>query len=103
MFVALYEMTAKAGRENDFEKAWAEWTDAIHRVRGSWGSRLHKTEVPRVYVAYAQWPSKEAYDRPGEGFTETEKESSKRMFDAAEAIKTLHLMDVCNDRLKPSH
>jgi heme-degrading monooxygenase HmoA len=101
MFVALYEMKTKPGRESDFEKAWAEWTDAIHRVRGSYGSRLHKTETSGIFVAYAQWPSREAYEKSTNGFTDAEKESSRRMRDAVEDIKTLHLMEVTDDRLKP--
>ena len=100
MFVALYEMKAKPGKEQEFEQAWAEWTDAIFRVHGSLGSRLHKTEVARVYIAYAQWPSKEVYEKSGDGFTDKERDASRRMKESAEDIKTLHLMQVFDDRLR---
>ena len=103
MFVALYEMVAKPGRELAFESAWAEVTDAIYRVRGSFGSRLHRSENPRTYVAYAQWPSRTIYENnQNEGqFTKEEREAVVRMKEAAEQIKTLHLMDVLDDRFKP--
>ncbi len=101
MLIALYEMKSKPGREKDFEKAWAEFTDAIYEVRGSLGSRLHKTETPGLYIAYAQWPSRSVYDATdGALFSEAQQESRKRMMDAMESARTLNLMDVCDDRLR---
>ncbi|MEZ5357830.1 MAG: antibiotic biosynthesis monooxygenase [Candidatus Zixiibacteriota bacterium] len=101
MFIAVYEMKAKQGREKEFEAAWAAVTDAIHKHRGSLGSRLHKTEEERLYVAYAQWPSREVYyDESTENlFTKDEKAQRVRMRDAAEFIKTAYLLDVIDDRL----
>jgi heme-degrading monooxygenase HmoA len=104
MFVALYEMTAKPGCEDGFERAWALVTDAIYRVRGSLGSRLHKTEKPGVYIAYAQWPSREVYeDESGkDNLTGIEKDAFDQMKRSASQIRTLHLMEVSDDRLKTS-
>ena len=102
MFVALYEMVAKPGRETEFETAWAAVTEAILRVRGSWGSRLHTTKSPRTYIAYAQWPSEDVFDRaPAESsFTKEESQAFVRMKDAAESIRLLHRLDVHFDLLK---
>jgi|SRR6185312_1337414 len=102
MFVALYEMVAKKGYESEFEKSWAEVTEAIHRVKESLGSRLHTTEIAGTYIAYAQWPSKELFDG-GIGadlFTEDESNSLKKMRVSAEQIKLLHSLTVLDDRLK---
>ena len=102
MFVALYEMTAKPGHEADFERAWAAVTDAIYRVRGSLGSRLHKTETPGVYIAYAQWPSRQVYEDASmrARFTESETQQIVRMKESASLIRTVHLMEVFDDRLQ---
>jgi quinol monooxygenase YgiN len=101
MLIALYEMKPKPGREKDFEKAWAEVTDAICAVQGSVGSRLHQTETPGLYIAYAQWPSRSVYDAAdGSRYSESQQASRERMKDAMESARTLHLMDVCDDRLR---
>ena len=101
MLIALYEMTAKSGREEDFEQAWAELTDAIYQVRGSLGSRLHRTETPGLYIAYAQWPSRAVYESTDSHlFSAAQLASGERMRDALESSRTLHLMDVCDDRLR---
>jgi heme-degrading monooxygenase HmoA len=101
MLIALYEIVIKQGSEQKFEKAWADVTDAILRVRGSLGSKLHTTEAQGVYIAYAQWPSKELFDE-GIGaklFTETETNSLNAMKECSVQIKLLHTMKVCDDRL----
>ena len=100
MLIVLYELKSKPGREKDFEKAWAEFTDAIYEVQGSLGSRLHETETPGLYIAYAQWPSRSVYDAADDSlYSVAQQESRKRMRDAMESIRTLYLMDVCDDRL----
>ncbi len=77
-------------------------TDAIAKHRGALGSRLHKTEVERVYVAYAQWPSREMYfDETGVNKFSAEENRERDMMKAAtEYIKTVYLMEVVEDRLK---
>ena len=103
MLIALYEMRAKTGREKDFEKAWAEVTDAIYEVRGSLGSRLHKLETPGLYIAYAQWPSRTVYDAAdGVVYSGAQEESRSRLRDTMDSARTLHLMEVCDDRLRSS-
>lgn len=103
MFIAIYEFKVKAGKEQEFEKYWAVVTDAIATHRGALGSRLHKTEQERVYVAYAQWPSREMYfDESGaKKFSTEENREREKMKEATEYIKTVYLMEITNDRLKP--
>mgnify|MGYP001585188256 CR=1 FL=1 len=102
MFIAVYEFKIKAGQEQEFQKAWANVTDSIAKHRGALGSRLHKTEQERVYVAYAQWPSREMYfDESGaKKFSAEENLERNKMKAATEYIKTVYLMEVVEDRFK---
>ena len=102
MFIAVYEFKVKEGKENEFTKAWANVTDSIAKHRGALGSRLHKAEVKRVYVAYAQWPSQEMYfDETGvKNFSSEENREREKMKAATESIKTVYLMEVVEDKLK---
>ena len=100
MLIALYELRSKSGREKDFEKAWSEVTDAIYATQGSMGSRLHKTETLGHYIAYAQWPSRKVYEAADASrFSKAQHEARKRMGEAMQSVRTLYLMDVCDDRL----
>ena len=102
MFIAVYEFKVKEGQNKAFIKAWANMTDSIARHRGGLGSRLHKTEVERIYVAYAQWPSREMYfDETGvKNFSAEENQERVKMKAATEYIKTVYLMEVVEDRIK---
>lgn len=100
MFVALYEMQVKPGLETQFEAAWAEVTDCIYNRLGSLGSRLHKTETPQVYIAYAQWPARDAYFAEHPQTPAPEAAARARMKAVCTSIKTLHLMHVTDDRLQ---
>lgn len=100
MFIALYEMKVKTGKEKQFERAWAKTTEAIYKKRGTRGSILHKTDKQNIYIAYAQWPSKDIYfnDEGKDTFTKEELETRDSLRVSTEYIKTLHLMDVLDDR-----
>lgn len=62
MFVAIYELCPKPGQEAAFAETWAEFTRQIFRHCGSLGSRLHTTDDPGRTIAYAQWPSRAAWE-----------------------------------------
>lgn len=101
MLVALYEFKIKDKMNAQFEKNWALFTDAIHRCRGSLGSRLHTTKTKGTYVAYAQWPDEDAYFSDGENpYTEAELVARQKMRDSVEESRVIHLMDVLDDRLQ---
>jgi quinol monooxygenase YgiN len=61
MFVALYRWRVKPGREAEFRAAWVAVTEATYRTYGSLGSRLHR-DADGAWVAYAQWPSRAAWE-----------------------------------------
>lgn len=59
-FAVLYRWRLKDGAENQFVEAWAAITRFLREERGALGSRLHRCD-DGTYMAYAQWPSREAW------------------------------------------
>ena len=101
MLIALYEFQVKENMTAQFEENWALFTEAIYRVRGSKGSRLHTTKTKLTYIAYAQWPDEDTYFSDGdEPYTEAELISREKMRVSVEESKVLHLMEVLDDRLR---
>lgn len=62
MFIAIDEFVVKEGQDSTFIRNWEIVTEAIFKFRGSLGSRLHK-EADGKYVAYAQWPDEETFEK----------------------------------------
>jgi heme-degrading monooxygenase HmoA len=61
-FAVIYRMKVRAGMERQFVEGWTRLTHAIRERRGGLGSRLHRAG-DGVWVAYAQWPSREAWEQ----------------------------------------
>jgi len=104
MFIAVYEMKAKPGMEQQFRESWAAVTDAIMEHRGGLGSRLHETDTSGLFVAYAQWPSREAWqDRSGwDSFRSEQSRQVELMRQSLEYSKTVYELQVADDRLVQS-
>ncbi len=104
MYCVIYEFKVKPGKELAFEKSWSEFTKAIYRICGSLGSRLHKSPDPLVYVAYAQWPSKEKFEKdiPLSSYSPEELSARKAMKDSVESSKKVYCLEVQDDLLKTS-
>lgn len=101
MYCVVYEFKVRAGKDTEFRKAWSEFTEAVHRVRGSLGSRLHKTEKPHVYVAYAQWPTKSVFDNEsGHVYNPAELKAQTMLKEVTENIKRVYHLEVLEDLLK---
>ncbi len=100
-FAVVYQFTVKEGQETAFEHNWAIVTESIKRVRGGLGSVLHKTENALVYIAYAQWPSKEIFDKHfDENMFSTEEQAARAAMRATtEKIETLHSLNIIKDLL----
>ena len=62
MFVAVYWWRVKPGRRTSSAKPGAAETEAITALYGSHGSRLHRERDGR-FVAYAEWPDEESWQR----------------------------------------
>lgn len=67
MYCVIYEFTVEPHNEKRFKHLWHELTLRINAECGTLGSRLHKViETENLWVAYAQWSSKEVYDNTPE-------------------------------------
>lgn len=51
--------------EKQFQEAWAAVTETFMAERRALGSRLHRDD-DGYWVAYAQWPSRRAWEQSGE-------------------------------------
>ena len=60
-FTVVYRWQLHDGKRGQFQRAWETVTTQLIRDQGALGSRLHVSEDGTV-VAYAQWPSKEAWE-----------------------------------------
>lgn len=59
MFCVIYEYDVIPGKENDFKRLWHEIAIDVKELAGS---RLHKVmDKENIWVAYAQWPSREIW------------------------------------------
>jgi len=60
MFAVIYRWRVRTGEESQFQQAWELLTREFLARAGSLGSRLHRSS-DGTWVAYAQWPSREAW------------------------------------------
>lgn len=98
-FIAVYEFTLKPDCHRDFRQAWRTVTEGIYLQCGSYGSRLHRTDKPDVYVAYAQWPSREQWEKQhtltGENYLKAREQMRACLLDS----QTRYRITVCDDYL----
>lgn len=59
-FAVIYRWRIRSGLEEQFQQAWATATESFMVERSALGSRLHHAD-DGTWVAYAQWPSREAW------------------------------------------
>ena len=87
MFCLVYEFKVKNGRNEDFEKSWAGYTDSIHRI----------------CVAYAQWALKEMTEQ-GMGsrclHPRRAPAITDLLRDAVESSEIVYEIEVLDDRLR---
>lgn len=101
MLALIYQWRILPGREENFIYAWTRMTEIIREREGSWGSRLHRTEDGR-FIAYAQWPSREAWDASDLIPDTSETEHLRTIMNqSAERILPDTMMTMVEDRLLP--
>ena len=61
-FAVIYRWRLKPGLEEQFREGWERATRTLLATRGALGSRLHRAR-DGSWVAYAQWPSHETWQR----------------------------------------
>ncbi|UKN00700.1 antibiotic biosynthesis monooxygenase [Paracrocinitomix mangrovi] len=98
MFIAIYSFTVVPGKEAEFKEAWVELTKLIYQFENSLGSRLHH-EKDEVYIAYAQWRSKEQWANSGGNLPEEANQWRQQMKAACSEIKTVYELEVVDDLL----
>ena len=100
MFIAVYEYRLKSGHEQSFREAWPTLTHCIFQQNGSLGSRLHKLDDDR-FIAYAQWPDRQAWERSGEkGLNEEGEIARQQMWATLDAASTVYELDLVEDYLQ---
>lgn len=102
MFAVIYRWRVIPGLEAQFERGWEAGTRAIAAEFGGWGSRLHRTE-DGLYIAYAQWPDKAAWERAMETRMHHSDDEARREYREAIAeggFETLAAGEVVSDLLE---
>lgn len=99
MFAVIYQFQPKAGQEESFIEAWKELTQLIYAYEGSLGSRLHRADNGS-FIAYAQWPSKTAWEASGNKLPEGANAARDRMKAACTSIQTIHQLETVEDLLQ---
>ena len=65
MFVVIYKLQLKLGKESEFRDAWRQATEAIYATRGSLGSQLMKGQ-DGTYYGVPRWPDRDTWRRRSE-------------------------------------
>lgn len=100
MFVVVYEFEIKDGTEAAFREAWLEVTKSIYQHCGSFGSRLHKSDNPNILVGYAQWPSREQWEKANDLADERYLLFRQKMRECLVRSTTVYKLEVSDDYLK---
>ncbi|WP_428262374.1 antibiotic biosynthesis monooxygenase family protein [Haliangium sp.] len=100
-FCVIYRWRVDPDREDDFRRAWATVTEALAAHRGALGSRLHRAE-DGTWVAYAQWPSKAAWEasRATDPVDAEVAEAGRVMAEAIVTRESPILLEPTDDRLR---
>jgi len=100
MFSVIYTFKVKEGKDKGFLDGWAGLTKLIYKHEGSLGSKVHK-DKNGDYVAYAQWPSREAWKNAGANLPKEETDKFRsQMKDSCTAMETLFELDLVMDLTK---
>jgi len=97
MFIVVYRWTVRDGYEDQFRRGWTTRTEEIKSEMGGLGSRLHRSE-DGSWIAYAQWPSKHAWEAAGNA-QQKPSAASDLMTAAITSHEVLHRMEVVTDLL----
>jgi heme-degrading monooxygenase HmoA len=101
MYVAVYAWRVKPGHEDRSREAWRRGAEAITRLYGSQGSRLHRASDGR-FIGYAEWPDEATWRTAFEAKMVSDDAEARAMFVEALAEKPGELiaaMEVTDDLL----
>jgi hypothetical protein len=74
----------------------------IYKNCGSYGSRLHTSDKPNILVGYAQWPSREQWEKISDLTDEGYQRARNEMRRCLVQSKTVYELEVCDDYLQTS-
>jgi hypothetical protein len=97
MFIVVYRWGVLGGLEDQFQRAWMTLTEEIKQDHGGLGSRLHRS-ADGSWIAYAQWPSREAWEAAGTG-QQAPSSARQQMAAAITSYEILLQMEVVSDLL----
>lgn len=98
MFSVVYSFKIKPNKKEEFLKSWEELTQLIIKHEGGLGSRIHRLNEEE-YIAYAQWPNRDRWEKSGANLPESADEIRKQMRETCQEIKTIYELDVIKDLL----
>lgn len=99
MYCIIYKFEIIPDREERFLNAWSDMTALIASDFGGMGSRLHRLDES-TFMAYAQWPDKETWQKARSRSTPQSKQISAEMSDCCLSSETLYQMDMVKDMLR---
>ena len=98
MFAVIYSFGVREEKEPQFVEAWKEMTGLIRDYEGGLGSRLHR-DSDGHFIAYAQWPSREQWQKSGNNLPARAEAVRARMREACTDVRTLHELSYVEDML----
>jgi quinol monooxygenase YgiN len=98
VFYAIYEFVVESDKEDIFIKTWYELTLDIRNNSGGLGSRLHKAlNKKNCWVAYAQWPNKETWEKYAPLNATSQAILTRSMKIICTDIRTIYQLEVIED------
>ena len=97
MFCLIYRFVVKLGREEQFCRNWRQITEYLVQHAGSFGSRLHASAMPGEFIAYAQWPTRDCWQK-GLALADNELDTYVRAIrEACTTTEVLYEMDLVDE------
>jgi heme-degrading monooxygenase HmoA len=100
MFCVIYEFEVLPNNEEEFKGIWHSLTLLFREHYGAIGSCLHKDmNEKNLWIAYARWPSKEAWQKRFTKLVEQQAELGDRMQQLCVKSRTAYTMELSDDLL----
>lgn len=100
MFAVIYKFEVKPDKTKEFIQGWEGLTKIIRKHCGGLGSRLHQSDIPNEYIAYAQWPDEETWKNPSKNNLPSDTDHFRQLMDdSLVKSETIHKMLLTSDLL----
>lgn len=95
-FYVIYRMITNEGVSHEFITAWENLTIHIQNYCGGLGSKIHKEEEG-VFIAYAKWPNKAAWENSTSSSPKEEEKLKLEMRKYCSKVEVLHTVYLVSD------